>query len=627
MFGICGKVSFSGSTVERALIAKMCQRLVHRGPDDEGIYTAPHVGLGQRRLAIIDLSKAAVAPLSNEDGSIGVTFNGEIYNFQELRANLLAKGHIFRTATDTEVIVHLYEEYGTDFLAQLRGMFAFALWDAKKKRLFAARDRLGKKPFFYTKTATSLIFGSELQAIIAAPEVSVTPNLQAIDAYLTWQYVPSPLTAFTGVFKLPAAHFLICKANSTLAIQRYWSPPLVEQKHTAPAELEEQLVLRLKEAIRLRMIADVPLGAFLSGGIDSTSVVALMAEMSSQPVKTFSIGFEEKTYNELPDARLVAERYGTDHHEFIDKPNAIEVLPLLVRHYGEPFADSSALPTFYVSKLTREHVTVALSGDGGDENFCGYERYAEIARWSKRDTLPFPLRHAIATGMVSILERLAYSNTKASLDRALQMFGALLPERYLLQMSTFKPQGKHMCYTSHFQNCLAREPLSSNPVVSHEWDKSMDELDWMMRHDQHFYLPDCLMVKVDVASMANGLEVRCPFLDHRFVEFAATIPSTMKRHVGAGKQILKNAMRRFVPAQILTKRKTGFGVPLSQWFRGELTDLLRGALLDNQARRRNLFEPRFLGHMIDEQIIGRRDWSSRLWALLCLELWFREFID
>src|SRR5262249_36288887 len=406
-----------------------------------------------------------------------------------------------------------------------------------------------------------------------------------------------------------------------------WSPPLVEKTRLAPSELEEELVSRLKEAVKQRMIADVPLGAFLSGGIDSASVVALMAEASDQPVKTFSIGFEEEAYNELPYARLVAERCGTDHHEFIVKPNAAEVLPLLIRHYNEPFADSSALPTYYVSKLTREHVTVALSGDGGDENFCGYERYAEIMAWAKADIMPLPLRHAVATGIASALECFPYSNIKAKVSRALQMLSAQLPQRYVLQMSTFKPPENLLGYTSYFRDSLVREPVWGDTVASYGWDESMDALDWMMRHDQNFYLPDCLMVKVDIASMANSLEVRCPFLDHRLVEFAATIPSAMKRDASGGKQILKNAMRRLVPAPILTKRKTGFGVALGQWFRAELADLLRGTLLDDRAQRRNLFEPRFLHWMVEEHVAGHRDWSNRLWALLCLELWFREFID
>ncbi len=627
MCGICGKVDFSGTEVERSLIARMCDTLIRRGPDDEGIYTAPYVGLGQRRLSIIDLSKRAVGPLPNEDGSIWVTFNGEIYNFQELRANLVEKGHVFRTATDTEVTVHLYEEYGTNCLARMRGMFAFALWDSREKKLFAARDRLGKKPFVYTKTVGSFIFGSEIKVITVDPELSVSPNFRAINEYLTYQYVPSPLTAFEGIFKLPPGHFLICGADGTLEIHRYWRPPLAEKTNASASEIEKELLRRLREAVRIRLVADVPLGALLSGGIDSSTVVALMAQVSDRPVKTFSIGFEEDAYNELRYARQVAERYGTEHHEFIVRPDAVEVLPLLVRYYNEPFADSSALATYYLSKLTRQHVTVALSGDGGDENFSGYDNYAQVTAWAKADAFPASVRRALGVGLAAVLDRLPYHNTAARASRALYMLGAHLPERYRLHFTILKPQEKQAMYTSHFRALLNGRPAVDEGPANMLWDEQMDALDWMMRHDQHFYLPDCLMVKVDVASMANSLEVRCPLLDHTLVEFAATIPSAMKRDGSGGKVIFKRALQRLLPPDILTRRKTGFGVPLAKWFRGGLADLLRGTLLDDRARRRNLFDSRFVSRMMEEQIAGRRDWSSRLWALMWLELWFREFID
>lgn len=603
----------------------MSQTLVHRGPDDEGIYTALHVGLGQRRLSIIDLNSRAVAPLANEDGTIWVTFNGEIYNFQELKAELVEKGHIFRTATDTEVIVHLYEEYGTECLTKMRGMFSFALWDSNRKRLFAARDRLGKKPFFYTKTSTSFIFGSEIKAVIADPEVSVSPNFVAIDEYLTYQYVPSPLTAFAGIFKLPPAHLLTCDANGTIDIQRYWSPPLLEKTKASQPEIEEELLRLLREAVRLRLISDVPLGAFLSGGIDSATIVALMALESSTPVKTFSIGFEEENYNELPYAKLIAERYQTEHHEFMVKPIAAEILPSLVKHYGEPFADSSALPTYYVSKLTRQHVTVALSGDGGDENFSGYEHYAQVSKWAKADRIPWFLRRAICGRIAVLLDRLPYHNFTARASRAFHMLGARLPERYVLQMTTLKDQERRACYTRDF-NLIVGESCTG-ALTGLPWEESVDMLDWMMRHDQNFYLPDCLMVKTDIASMANSLEVRCPLMDHKLIEFTATIPSTMKRNGASGKLILKSVMKELLPPQILNKRKTGFGVPLAKWFRGELSDLLRAMLLDSTAKQRGLFAQRFVSKMVEEQINGQRDWSNRLWAFLCLEMWFREFID
>ena len=627
MCGICGKVNFTGAMVERALVARMCETLIHRGPDDEGIYTAAHVGLGQRRLSIIDLSSRAVSPLPNEDGTVWVTFNGEIYNFQQLRAELLEQGHVFRTATDTEVVVHLYEVYGIECLAHMRGMFAFALWDARLKRLFAARDRLGKKPFFYTRTDSAFVFGSEIKAITADPDVRVAPNYQAIDEYLTYQYVPSPLTAFDGISKLPPAHFLICETDGALKVERYWHPPLAEKTKASTSDIETELLDHLRDAVRIRLVADVPLGAFLSGGVDSATVVALMAQASGRPVKTFSIGFEEDSYDELPYARQVAERYGTQHHEFIVRPDAAEVLPRLVWHYNEPFADSSALPTYYLSKLTRQHVTVALSGDGGDENFAGYENYGQVLAWAKADAIPAPVRRALARGFTAGLDRLPYNNATARTSRALYMLGANLPGRYRLHSSILKPEEKRASYTPHFLALINDRPAAGNGPANLPWDEDMDPLDWMMRHDQHFYLPDCLMVKVDVASMANSLEVRCPFLDHRLIEFMATIPSALKRDASGGKLIFKRAARDLLPPAILARRKTGFGLPIARWFRGGLADLLRGALLDDRARRRNLFHPNFLHRMMEDHVAGRRNWSNRLWALLLLELWFQEFID
>jgi asparagine synthase (glutamine-hydrolysing) len=352
-----------------------------------------------------------------------------------------------------------------------------------------------------------------------------------------------------------------------------------------------------------------------------------MAQQNGRPVKTFSIGFEEESHNELPYARKVAQRYGTDHHEFIVKPDAEEVIPLLVRHYNEPFADSSALPTYFVSKVTRAHVTVALSGDGGDENFSGYDRYGEILRWSLADVLPYPLRSTLGAGVAKAVDRLPYSNGRARIGRAFHMLGSRLPDRYALHMSMLKPQEKRACYTPRFRELVAQQSAEEDPAVGFPWDESDDPLDWMMRHDQNFYLPDCLMVKSDVASMANSLEVRCPFLDHRLAEFAATIPSAMKRDHDGGKRILKKAVKDLLPPDILAKPKSGFGVPLAKWFRGELSDLLRGTLLDDRASRRALFDGRFVKKLVDEQIGGKRDWSYRLWALLILELWFREFID
>jgi len=626
MCGIAGKIDFTGAIVPESAIRRMCAPILHRGPDAAGVHAEPYVGLGERRLAIVDLSEQANPPLANEDASAWIVFNGEVYNFRELRPGLLEKGHAFRTNGDTEVLLHLYEEHGIECLKHLRGMFSFAIWDSRKQVLFAARDRLGKKPFFYIKTPTSFLFGSSISAITADPGVGASPNFEAIDSYLTHQYVPSPLTAFSGILKLPPAHYLLCDTKGNLRVERYWSPPAGEKTAASEEEIVAELMRLLRESVRIRLISDVPLGVFLSGGIDSGTVAALMATESSRPVKTFSIGFEDEGSSELPYARQVAERYGTDHHEFVVRPSAANILPLLVKHYNEPFADSSAVPTYYVSQIAREQITVALSGDGGDENFSGYEHYRCTERWRKVDFIPSPVRRRIADVMQAGLEMLPYGNLTSRMIRGWQMVGSSLPERYRTQLSTVKEQEKRACYTPYFQSLVNRNNGKSH-LLELPWDRSMDSLDWMARHDQHYYLPDCLMVKTDVAAMANSLEVRCPFLDHRFVEFAATIPSSLKRTGKGGKTILKRAVRNLLPAEVLEKPKTGFGVPLAKWFSTDLAGLLRATLLDERSAKRGLFQQGFLKRMIEEQIARKRDWSNRLWAFLFLELWFREYVD
>lgn len=626
MCGIVGKLNFNGQSVSSALIRAMADTVLYRGPDDEGCYASRGIGLGQRRLAIIDVQRESTAPLSNEDGSIWVVFNGEIYNFKSLRAELMQCGHTFRTGSDTEVIIHLYEQYGVECLERLRGMFAFAIWDSTRNILFAARDRLGKKPFYYAHSSSHFVFGSEIKAIMADPSIVAHPNFYAIDQYLSCQYVPSPLTAFAGISKLPAGHYLICTAEGQLKISSYWHPARAQRTNLSKNSAEAQLFAILKESVRLRMIADVPVGAFLSGGVDSGAVVALMAMQSSTPVKTFSIGFQENRYNELPFARLLAQRYGTEHHEFMVTPSALDILPQLIRHYNEPFADSSAIPTYYLSQLTRQHVTVALSGDGGDESFAGYQHYAMMQRLAVCDWLPQSLR-ARGTRILRLpLQWFPESRYALKLDKLGRLVGSSLSERYYHYMEILKDQEKDRLYTPHFRSLIH---ASRNPMNTWEipWVSTVDQVDWMMAHDQTHYLPDCLMVKTDIASMANSLEVRCPLLDHELVEFAWSLPSNWKSNAEGRKLIFKNAIQHLLPSEIMQKPKTGFSVPIAQWLRTDLANVLRDSLLSDQATKRGLFHPSVLRRMADEHLAGQRNWANRLWALLCLELWFREFID
>jgi len=644
MCGICGQVNFNDSPVDPRRIERMCECLVHRGPDTRRVVTADHVGLGQQRLAIIDLSSRAAAPLANEDRTLWLVCNGEIYNFRSLRAELEDRGHRFATHTDIEVILHLYEEEGPDCVRRLHGMFAFALWDEPRRRLLAARDHLGQKPFCYTRTADTFLFASEIKALTVDPQVSVEPDFAAIDYYLTWQYVPSPRTAFRGIHKLPPGHRLVCTADGRLDVGRYWQPPVeihgLDRSNSSPAtagvdrrDLHDRLLAAIRESVRCHLVSDVPLGAFLSGGIDSSVVVALMTQVADGPVKTFSIGFEHDAYNELPYARRVADRYGTDHHEFVVRPDATQVLPILVRRYNEPFADSSALPTYYVAQMTRRHVTVALSGDGGDELFAGYDRYHAVDRWSMCDVLPGSVRRGLDGVVRALLRSFGAGIRRDRLSRALRMFGADLPRRYHLAMSIFKPEERRAGYTRRFHDLVGRCGRLEGDAMADRCDLALppangeDALHWMMRHDQTYYLPDCLMVKTDIASMTHSLEVRCPFLYPPLVEFAASLPSGFKRRGRIGKRLLKAAAADLLDAELLQRPKTGFAIPLADWFCHDLRDMLYGTLLDDRFARRGLFDVGWVRRIVEQHVDGRRDWSNRLWALMFLELWFREFID
>ena len=625
MCGICGKLTLNGTTPSKDLLLRMCDTLRHRGPDDEGVYIGKNIGLGHRRLSIIDLSSGH-QPLSNEDETIWIVFNGEIYNFGELRPNLTSRGHRFRTKTDTETIIHLYEEYGVDCVQHLRGMFAFAIWDERKKRLFLARDRIGKKPLCYCFTKNSFVFASELKAILEDIDIDKEINLEAIHHYLTYQYVPSPITIFTQIKKLPPAHIMVIEDGKIERLERYWRPEYTPKTSLKEPEIIESILEILKEATRIRLISDVPLGAFLSGGIDSSAIVAMMSQLMNEPVKTFSIGFPEASFNELSFARVVADRFKTEHHEEIVKPDALDILPKIVWHYNEPYADSSCIPTYYLSKMTRQNVTVALNGDGGDEIFAGYERYLAYKLTSYYEKVPKFIRDGISASLSLFPESSSRRDFIRRAKRFTEVMAEPLERRYIRWPSIFSNDLKDKLYSEEMKERMRN--IDSVEIVAESFKKSgtRDPLDTLLFVDTLNYLPSDLMVKVDIASMAHSLECRSPFLDHKLVEFAASIPSELKLKGRKTKHILKKALAKILPEKILNRSKMGFGVPLSFWFREELKDYAQDLLLCKRADR-GYFEQKEIKNLLEEHISGRVNHSYRIFSLIMLELWHQTFVD
>ena len=632
MCGICGILSFDVLPREsRQLVRRMSAELIHRGPDSAGSFADDRVALGFRRLNIIDLSTGD-QPIPNEDETVWIVFNGEIYNFRSLRQKLEAAGHRFRTRTDTETIIHAYEEYELEFVQHLRGMFAFAIWDARRGRLVLARDRVGKKPLYYYQGADQLFFASELKALLQAPSVPRQIDLVALDEYLTYQYIPAPHTILQGVCKLPPGHLLVANTQTgRVDIQRYWQLNYQPKMHLSEAEAAEELRARLAEAVRLRLISDVPLGALLSGGVDSSIVVGLMAQTSDQPVKTFSIGFEQSSFNELPYARQVARRFGTDHHEFIVRPEAVAVVPEIVHYLDEPMADSSAIPTYYVAKMARQHVTVVLNGDGGDEVFAGYERYPTVLALLRLSRLPAWLLQGVLRPVLAAWpEHLDYKRIVARGRTLTEVSHLSLGEHFLRQETVFPRWLREELYTPDLARVIAASHPEGAESYMLDYFHSPDDLgrlDQMLQADTHTYLPGDLLVKMDRMSMAHSLEARSPFLDQDIVQFAASLPEAYKRRGNAGKLVLKRACADLLPEDIQTRPKQGFGVPIGQWFRRELRELVCDALLDPRARGRGLFRIEAIRALLAEHQQGRHDHSSRLWALLVFELWQRQFTD
>jgi len=599
----------------------MTDALRHRGPDAEGLWRCGRAVLGHRRLSIIDLSPEANQPILSEDGSVGAVVNGEIYNYADLRQELLKKGHALRSKSDCEVVPHLYEEYGVDCVAKLAGMFALGLWDARRQRLVLARDRSGKKPLYYRHLpGGGVAFASELPALVSAfPGLRALPDFGAIDEYLTLQYVPSPRTAYRDIFKLEAAHVAVVEPANGLKTWRYWQKPEEPDRPGRHADLTVELRHLLERAVRRRLVADVPVGAFLSGGIDSSAVVALMATQSTRPVRTFSIGFPDASDSELGWARVVSKRYGTVHHETVVGPDVAHVLRETVRHHGEPFGDSSAIATYCLAQVTRRHVTVALSGDGSDETFAGYARYATAQVGHVHDALPgvlrTPFRAALAAAFRAAAPHVAGFAAHLGDGEAV---------RYPYIMCQFTPEEKTGLYGPVLRAAMSDATARRFDRLLRESSRRsrlgrLIDLDWAT------YLTDDINAKVDIASMAHSLEVRCPFLDTDVVEFAARMPRRMLMGL-RGKRLLRRSIKDLVPAPILRRSKRGFGLPLRRWMKRDLATLTRDVLLDRRARDRGLFDPASVQRLVDSAPRDRNA-PDRLWTLLVLELWLREFVD
>ena len=633
MCGIVGKVHRDPARpVDAGLVARMKRCMEHRGPDEDGTHLRAPAGLGFQRLAIIDLHTGS-QPMLSDDGNLVIVFNGEIYNFQDLRDELIGLGHAFRTRSDTETILRGYQQWGARVVDRLRGMFAFAVFDHATNTLFMARDRVGKKPLYYARVGAgtpdeALLFASEMKSLLADPMVERRVDWTALNHYLTYQYVPHPWSIFEGVRKLPPAHTLTWNGGEP-RVERYWRLEYEPKRAMGEDEAVERAFELADEAVRIRLMSDVPLGCFLSGGVDSSLVVALMRRHVAGDLRTFSIGFREEKFNELPFARRVAEQFSTRHEEFIVEPDALECLGALAWHYDEPFADSSAIPTFYLSRMTRRFVTVALCGDGGDESFAGYTRYRGIPQLDRYRRIPRALR-AAAQPLFDAAARtapgsprarqLAFVNRASLMNENRLYVESMVIFRDTMKRSLIAPESRHLLNELGADSEALTEGLMADGTA-------LALVDRMMHADIELYLPGALLPKVDRATMAHGLEGRAPLLDQRVMEFAARLPAAMKFPDGRQKHILKRVASRFFPMEFLDRPKMGFGVPVGEWFRGPLAGFTRDFLLGDTARRRGWLDMACVGALVDEHIARRADHSHRLWTLMMLEAWARTFLD
>lgn len=620
MCGIGGQLYFNAEhKVSESSLRSMTDKIISRGPDDEGFYINKNVGFGFRRLSIIDLHTGH-QPLCNEDGSIWIVFNGEIYNYLELRKELISKGHVFKTNTDTETIVHLYEEYGSACVKQLRGMFAFAIWDNHKKKIFCARDHFGIKPFYYHLSGQRFIFGSEIKAVLAAENIPRDLDCRAMDSFFTYLYITDDLSIYQSVKKLQPSHTLeigLAKGTPEIKFTRYWNIRFDPDESRSEADWCEELGALLSESVHMQMISDVPLGAFLSGGIDSSSVVALMSHHSDSPIKTFSIGFKEAAFNELEYAHAVARKYGTEHHEKIVEPESIDLLPRLISAYDEPFADSSAIPTYYVSKFAREHVTVALSGDGGDELFAGYDTYPKLSNINKYNFPPGKINRGL-WGLIHkcIPARVKGHGLSYLLSKDRHLAGAYL--------SVWNQLEREQLYKPDIWRQVSENPAEGYKETIIRQSTSNDFLSRMQELDMRTFMVDDVLTKVDRASMMNSLEVRVPLLDHKLAELSFRIPSRLKFKNGEKKYILKKTMEKDLPETVLSHKKQGFTIPLRLWFKDSLKEYVHDRLVAPNRRLAAYIDMDYVRKIVSDNETGMRATHQKIWTLLVLDAWLEQ---
>ena len=625
MCGICGIVDYQGggADFERRL-PPMVTSLRHRGPDQSGTWRNDHAALGHARLSIIDLTDGR-QPLSNEDDTVWIAYNGEVYNFSEMRDDLRSRGHQFRTGTDTEVIVHLYEEHGIDCVQHLRGMFAFAIWDGNRGEMYLVRDRIGIKPLYYTVQGGRLIFGSEIKAILAHGDVPRSVRPDALSDYLTFLYSPAPKTMFEGIYKLEPGHWLRFSREGMTANQ-YWDLEVSEFDGKDRKTVEAELIEQLSDAVNVRLVSDVPLGAFLSGGVDSSAVVAMMAQAGHRPLVTTSIGFDEQKYNELPYARRVAQRYETEHHEHIVRSDAVSVVEKLAWHYDEPFADYSAIPTYYVSQAARQHVTVALSGDGGDENFAGYRRYRfDLHERRVRRLIPRWLRRGVIGPLAAIYPKGDWMPRPLRAKATLRNLSVDAATAYCQSVGFIADCDKSRFLSGDLAKRLG-DYRSADVIRRHMDNRSGTDLDQLLYTDFKTWLPDDMLTKVDRASMAVSLEVRVPLLDHLFVEYVNNVPGRMKIESGQGKAVLKSALRPYLDDEILYRTKQGFTPPIIEWLRGDLREMVGDLLEDRNAFYADYLAREGVLKAFRAHCAGYRNYAPLLWAVLMFELWGRQFV-